>query len=567
MDSISNNDKGYNYLDRENYADFEDYDNLEYNNEYSNDDDYYEYDDIDNTDVDYNNDKLHIRLNNKENRFEEWKFKLDISLKILKKRFPRIKEIVATHDEPLEYILRRVFPDGMLKSFYVRNLSYTYYNEKKDRYEENRILGIRPERLPGDFLDQILPEGQSLVFKGHIDTRSFVVDEIYATSDEGRLAYESGYSAVCYENPDAVNRTALYDLADESKSLTKHTRNRLEEWRNYLDWKKRIIEKKICGCKYIWIDCDLENRLLIFWLAVVSEEEFTKFRRYLRNDDLQVYTNAYSKNRWVFEYNDDVKKASRGVSVGRFKWADYDVNININNLITDDSYELNDSYNTNDYDDSDDFSDDTLQKDYSTDLAEFIQDAYIVKVAYELNGDDLEYIRDNETDDPTQMAYLKEEILSNYGKEGFLALSSVGALALNKRMQRALQSLENDTFCASPNLALWLFDVTKARVPNINDFESEIIIDKWLNDSVANNKYQNVAVKKMLAAPDLCMVQGPPGTGKTTVIAEAIYQFVRDGKRVLITSQSNDAVDNALDRLLASPEIRAIRLGRYRRCS
>ena len=65
----------------------------------------------------------------------------------------------------------------------------------------------------------------------------------------------------------------------------------------------------------------------------------------------------------------------------------------------------------------------------------------------------------------------------------------------------------------------------------------------------------------MLAAPDLCLIQGPPGTGKTTVIAEAIYQFVRKGDRVLVASQSNDAVDNALERLADSPEIRAIRLG------
>ncbi|MBC8563584.1 hypothetical protein H8704_13335 [Lachnospiraceae bacterium NSJ-37] len=46
-----------------------------------------------------------------------------------------------------------------------------------------------------------------------------------------------------------------------------------------------------------------------------------------------------------------------------------------------------------------------------------------------------------------------------------------------------------------------------------------------------------------------------------TVIAEAIYQFVKRGDRVLVASQSNDAVDNALERLADSPEIRAIRLG------
>ena len=41
-----------------------------------------------------------------------------------------------------------------------------------------------------------------------------------------------------------------------------------------------------------------------------------------------------------------------------------------------------------------------------------------------------------------------------------------------------------------------------------------------------------------------------------TVIAEAIYQFVKRGDRVLVASQSNDAVDNALERLADSPKMR-----------
>ena len=112
--------------------------------------------------------------------------------------------------------------------------------------------------------------------------------------------------------------------------------------------------------------------------------------------------------------------------------------------------------------------------------------------------------------------------------------------------------------CYSPNLAMWLFNVSRARLPEEN---KDIIIDKWLNKNIENNENQKKAVYKMLQAPDLCLIQGPPGTGKTTVIAEAIYQFVRTGNRVLVASQSNDAVDNALERLADTPEIRAIRVG------
>ncbi|MEO3746257.1 AAA domain-containing protein [Plantactinospora sp. B5E13] len=39
---------------------------------------------------------------------------------------------------------------------------------------------------------------------------------------------------------------------------------------------------------------------------------------------------------------------------------------------------------------------------------------------------------------------------------------------------------------------------------------------------------------------------GPPGTGKTRVLTEAIDTLVRDGKRVLLVSATNIAVDNAL---------------------
>ena len=57
----------------------------------------------------------------------------------------------------------------------------------------------------------------------------------------------------------------------------------------------------------------------------------------------------------------------------------------------------------------------------------------------------------------------------------------------------------------------------------------------------------------------MCLIQGPPGTGKTTVIAEIINQATESGERVLLASQSNLAVDNALGRFANTPNIRPIR--------
>jgi len=58
-------------------------------------------------------------------------------------------------------------------------------------------------------------------------------------------------------------------------------------------------------------------------------------------------------------------------------------------------------------------------------------------------------------------------------------------------------------------------------------------------------------IKKALTCNDLFFLQGPPGTGKTTAIVEIVLQTLaaKPNARVLITSETHVAVDNALDRL------------------
>ena len=81
-----------------------------------------------------------------------------------------------------------------------------------------------------------------------------------------------------------------------------------------------------------------------------------------------------------------------------------------------------------------------------------------------------------------------------------------------------------------------------------------------LNDS------QRRAVLSALNCTDLALLQGPPGTGKTTVIAEMIWQMVRvnQAQKILLTSETNLAVDNALEKLLNKNHtlVKPIRFGR-----
>ena len=65
------------------------------------------------------------------------------------------------------------------------------------------------------------------------------------------------------------------------------------------------------------------------------------------------------------------------------------------------------------------------------------------------------------------------------------------------------------------------------------------------------NHSQTEAVVATLLSPDLALVQGPPGTGKSTAISQIIWHLVRQnqGRRILLTSETNTAVDNALEKL------------------
>lgn len=72
---------------------------------------------------------------------------------------------------------------------------------------------------------------------------------------------------------------------------------------------------------------------------------------------------------------------------------------------------------------------------------------------------------------------------------------------------------------------------------------------------------QQDAINRATGSPDLFLVLGPPGTGKTTVILAWVRHLVAQGKRVLVTSQSNKAVDNVLERLARDAAIQCVRLG------
>jgi len=66
------------------------------------------------------------------------------------------------------------------------------------------------------------------------------------------------------------------------------------------------------------------------------------------------------------------------------------------------------------------------------------------------------------------------------------------------------------------------------------------------DDQLYENGSQKRGIEKALSADKIACLQGPPGTGKTRVIVELVRRFVEAGKRVLVTAETNKAVDNIL---------------------
>ena len=131
-----------------------------------------------------------------------------------------------------------------------------------------------------------------------------------------------------------------------------------------------------------------------------------------------------------------------------------------------------------------------------------------------------------------------------------------GDLEKMARLKESLNRIVEGREVVNPSLGSFIFDASKAA--GIKDYEDNIRLEiqevskHLLNKKIDSNIPQKEAIAKAILAPDLALIQGPPGTGKSTAIAELIWQQVREkpGARILLTSETNLAVDNAIDRVV-----------------
>jgi len=141
-------------------------------------------------------------------------------------------------------------------------------------------------------------------------------------------------------------------------------------------------------------------------------------------------------------------------------------------------------------------------------------------------------------------------------RAGMLTIDNEAAREAITRQRIALDDVKFDRSLRS-DLRNLLVNPSTCRVPSANP-EVEFV-QEGLDDAKRD------AVRRAIAADDILLVQGPPGTGKTTFITEIILQtLLRNPKaRILLTSQTHVALDNAVERLLKhNKSYRIVRVGR-----
>lgn len=121
--------------------------------------------------------------------------------------------------------------------------------------------------------------------------------------------------------------------------------------------------------------------------------------------------------------------------------------------------------------------------------------------------------------------------------------------------KRQIDNLKNLSENGKKVLSYILKDIKFDDIKKI-DFKP---FDKNLNYS------QKLSISKALSSKNFFLIHGPFGTGKTRTLVEYILQEVKRGKKVLVSADSNMAVDNLVERL--SEKVSHVRIGHPSRVS
>jgi len=157
---------------------------------------------------------------------------------------------------------------------------------------------------------------------------------------------------------------------------------------------------------------------------------------------------------------------------------------------------------------------------------------------------------------------LKEKDILNMPKSGYISENTTQKEEEKRRQLDAITKAEKNEV-QNPKLIYALFSPDKLPFPGFPSYDRlEHVYQKDKNGiEMEYSGNQNKAIRDAISISPLSIIQGPPGTGKTTVITEIVFQILakKPQAKILITSQTNNAVDQVLENLIKN-DIAILRL-------
>lgn len=465
----------------------------------------------------------------------------------LQLNYPELLVDCPSLENAVDYVIKKVFPHNMMANYVITNNSYYI--------AENHIVeNISLRSVVSGFLQsRLYDQDRQLRISGAISSLGILsINRLDIVRNAPLMFNEQEMKCRIIHGSNAAQDSCLHYAARQIPTYSREMQDELSHWDQYLYWKQKLAEIKIRSVKYIGVRVEEDDLgpISIRFLAVAPDRAACdKFIKTLKreSDNIAIVSNNNSKNPWVFSYCGFNQKNDREIllpfdCVAKNPAADHLWEETASYLLKGQNLSL------------------SAARKRIADQCVLYPDPVYFEIAFGFPAEDLDIFDRNEMSGTDIRSYINKKLLSKINQDGFITTSRLGDFLLNVRLKRAVEDLSKG-HSTSGNLGNWIFDIKKARVA-----ESEYGELQWSPWGKANlNDPQKLVVREMLAAPDVYLCQGPPGTGKTTVIAEIVYQLAIRNKRVLIASQTNLAVNNALSRLVDYPGIRAIRLGAERK--
>jgi len=157
----------------------------------------------------------------------------------------------------------------------------------------------------------------------------------------------------------------------------------------------------------------------------------------------------------------------------------------------------------------------------------------------------------------TLFAMDRDNIFSNY--PGGVCFLDPDTMDLTTYYQQAIVELA-ETYHGREHVLPILME----KIENHYDFAAYDHADKFARSNGCNEAQTEAVASAFSSSPIYC-IQGPPGTGKTMVLSQLVQLLVENGERVLITSHTHMAINNAINKVYERG-INVIKIGSKYQC-